>query len=639
MKLHGLIWTMAVSLLFVLFSNRLEAQTILLPDTAEHLNIASSTAFYYDRSAKDSLPAENQFQAFQEPIYNFGKEDGNLWVRINLANQDSVARNLYLEFTNPNLNSLTLYKKIGERFVLVKILGSSYPFSNRTVKHQNLIFSIELQPLEIGSYYVKVHSDYSAINFNLLLWDKHEREAYYLKETTTISYFFFITTAFLFILGITLVLTKERKQWAFFFYILFGACYIYSDLGLSYKYLWGEYPSVQNISSYIFTNLYLIFGVSFFREYFVTRRFVKKLDRILWIFVLCSLLLTFIAMFYQWIPHTIFSWIQKLNTIMFSITCGIILYILVILLTRQRNKTETIWFMIAFAPHAYTILTTSIRQLGQYYFNLELDVISKVPFFLWTIHVQNLMLWSMVWEVLIVFTLMMLRLKKMYEQHNAMLLELGKKQEEDTKLLMATVEQERKRIAQELHDSSGVQLSAIRMKLTHLQDQLDDPRVAEDIHKLMQDVDRVNADIRTISHNLMPISLSKLGLKAAIQELVNHIKSSYPNIKFNLFQQYDSKNLSANMEVHIYRIIQELLNNMVKHAQATEINIQLIDNESELIISLEDNGKGFVYAPENTMGLGLKSILTRSQLIGGKFEVDSKLDAGSFFSITLPLKA
>ncbi|WP_409150283.1 7TM-DISM domain-containing protein [Sphingobacterium sp. BS-2] len=639
MKLHGLIWTMAVSLLFVLFSNRLEAQTILLPDTAEHLNIASSTAFYYDRSAKDSLPAENQFQAFQEPIYNFGKEDGNLWVRINLANQDSVARNLYLEFTNPNLNSLTLYKKIGERFVLVKILGSSYPFSNRTVKHQNLIFSIELQPLEIGSYYVKVHSDYSAINFNLLLWDKHEREAYYLKETTTISYFFFITTAFLFILGITLVLTKERKQWAFFFYILFGACYIYSDLGLSYKYLWGEYPSVQNISSYIFTNLYLIFGVSFFREYFVTRRFVKKLDRILWIFVLCSLLLTFIAMFYQWIPHTIFSWIQKLNTIMFSITCGIILYILVILLTRQRNKTETIWFMIAFAPHAYTILTTSIRQLGQYYFNLELDVISKVPFFLWTIHVQNLMLWSMVWEVLIVFTLMMLRLKKMYEQHNAMLLELGKKQEEDTKLLMATVEQERKRIAQELHDSSGVQLSAIRMKLTHLQDQLDDPRVAEDIHKLMQDVDRVNADIRTISHNLMPISLSKLGLKAAIQELVNHIKSSYPNIKFNLFQQYDSKNLSANMEVHIYMIIQELLNNMVKHAQATEINIQLIDNESELIISLEDNGKGFVYAPENTMGLGLKSILTRSQLIGGKFEVDSKLDAGSFFSITLPLKA
>ncbi|MBV2226946.1 MAG: hypothetical protein KUL85_08800 [Sphingobacterium mizutaii] len=639
MKLHGLIWTLAVSLLLSLFSSRLEAQTILLPDTTEHLNISTSTAYYYDNTAGDSLPAENQFQPFQEPIYNFGKVDGNLWVRVNLANQDSVARNLYLEFTNPNLNSLTLYKKIGDRFVLVKILGSSYPFANRTVKHQNLIFSIELQPLEIGNYFVKVHSDYSAINFNLLLWDKHEREAYYLKETTTISYFFFITTAFLFILGITLVLTKERKQWAFFFYIFFGASYIYSDLGLSYKYLWGDYPSVQNISSYIFTNLYLIFGVSFFREYFVTRRFVKRLDKVLWVFVLCSLLLTIIAMFYQWIPHSIFSLIQKLNTVMFSITCGIILYILVILLTRQRNKTETIWFMIAFAPHAYTILTTSIRQLGQYYFNLELDVISKVPFFLWTIHVQNMMLWSMVWEVLIVFTLMMLRLKKMYEQHNAMLMELGKKQEEDTKLLMATVEQERKRIAQELHDSSGVQLSAIRMKLTHLADHLDSPKTAEDIQRLMQDVDRVNADIRTISHNLMPISLSKLGLKSAIQELVNHIKSSYPNVKFNLYQQYDSKNLSASMEVHIYRIIQELLNNMVKHAQPSEINIQLIDNESELIISLEDNGKGFIYEPENTLGLGLKSILTRSQLIGGKFEVDSKLDAGSFFSITLPLKS
>ncbi len=638
MKMPGLIWTLAVNMLIFLFSVKLEAQTILLPDTANHLNIAQSTAFFYDESANDSVPPESQFQPFQEPIYNFGKKDGNLWLRTILANQDSTNRTLYLEFTNPNLNSLTLYKKYADRMVLVKILGSSYPYHNRSVNHQNLIFQLELDPLEIANYYIKVHSNYSAINFNLLLWDKHEREGYYLKETTTISYFFFITTAFLFILGITLTLTKEKKQWTFFLYILFGACYIYSDLGLSYKNLWGNYPSIQNISSYIFTNLYLIFGVSFFREYFVTRRFVRKLDQVLWIFVLCSLALTIIAMGYQWIPHGLFSLIQKLNTIMFSMTCAIILYILIILLTRQRNKTETIWFMIAFAPHAYTILTTSIRQLGQYYFNLELDIVSKVPFFLWTIHVQNMMLWSMVWEVLIVFTLMMLRLKKMYEQHNAMLLELGKKQEEDTKLLMATVEQERKRIAQELHDSSGVQLSAIRMKLTHLEDQLENKLMSDNIRKLMQDVDRVNSDIRTISHNLMPISLSKLGLKAAIQELVNHVKSSYPAIKINLFQQYDSKRLAPNKEVHIYRIIQELLNNMMKHAMPTEINIQLIQNETELIISLEDNGKGFIYNPEKTTGLGLKSILTRSQLIGGKFEVDSKLDAGSFFSITLPIQ-
>jgi len=91
MKLHGLIWILAVSLLLSLFSIRLEAQTILLPDTAEHLNISTSTAYYYDNTASDSLPAENQFQPFQEPIYNFAKVDGNLWVRVNLANQDSVA--------------------------------------------------------------------------------------------------------------------------------------------------------------------------------------------------------------------------------------------------------------------------------------------------------------------------------------------------------------------------------------------------------------------------------------------------------------------------------------------------------------------------------------------------------------------
>ena len=616
---------------------RLDAQTILLPDTVQHLNIAGSTSFFNDLSESDSLPPESKFEVFKEQIYNFGKQDANLWVKFALKNQDSSYRELFLEFTNPNLNNLSLYKKVDSSYVLIRLMGSSYPYNNRPINHQNLIFPIELNPLEKSTYLLKIHSDYSSTNFNLLLWDKSQRESYFLKESTTISYFFFITTAFLFILGISLVLTKQKKQWTFFFYILFGALYIYSDLGLSYKNIWGDSPAIQNIASYILTNLYLIFGVSFFREYFVTIRFVKKLDATLRVFIFCSVVLTIVAMFYQFIPHSIFSFLQKLNTLLFSFTCAVILYILFILLARQRNKTETIWFMIAFAPHAYSILTTSIRQLGQYYFNLELDVISKVPFFLWTIHVQNMMLWSMIWEVLIVFTLMMQRLKKMYEQHNAMILELGKKQEEDTKLLMATIEQERKRIAQELHDGSGVQLSAIRMKLTHLQDQIDSPTISEGIQGLMTDLDRVNAEIRTISHNLMPISLSKLGLKAAIQELVNHVKSSYPKIQINLYQQYESVKLLPNLEVHIYRIIQEILNNMIKHAQPTEINIQLIMNDNELIISMEDNGKGFEYDPSKITGLGLKSILTRAQLIGGKFELDSKLGAGSFFSITFPI--
>lgn len=637
MRFKNFIRIIFVELILILGCLNSEAQTILLPDTVSHLSLASYTSYYNDLTTKDSIREESQFQPFEEPIYNFGKQDGNLWVRVVMKNQDSVFRNLYMEFTNPNINSLTMYKKLNTGLVLINLIGSKYPYKSRPVDHQNLIFPIELMPLEQGEYYIKVHSDYSSTNFNLLLWDKSERESYFLKESTTISYFFFITTAFLFILGISLVLTKQRKQWTFFFYILFGALYIYSDLGLSFKNLWGNYPAVQNISSYIFTNLYLILGVSFFREYFVTHRFVKKLDGVLRSFIIFSVVLTVIAMFYQVIPHPVFSFLQKLNTVLFSITCAVILYILFILLIKQRNKTETIWFMIAFAPHAYSILTTSIRQLGQYYFNLELDIISKVPFFLWTIHVQNMMLWSMVWEVFIVFTLMMVRFKRMYEDHNSMLLELGKKQEENTKLLMATIEQERKRIAQELHDGSGVQLSAIRMKLTHLEDLNENPKIIDHIRKLMNDVDRVNSEIRAISHNLMPISLSKLGLKAAIQELINHVKTSYPSLQVNLYQQYESSKLPTATEVHIYRITQELLNNMVKHSQATEINIQFIMDENELIISMEDNGKGFEYKPDEITGLGLKSILTRTQLLGGRFEVDTKEGSGAFFSITFPV--
>lgn len=364
---------------------------------------------------------------------------------------------------------------------------------------------------------------------------------------------------------------------------------------------------------------------------------LRRLDTLLKVLIYGALFLSICGVFYLWLPQDLFFALQTFNSVLFSFAGVLVVYVLIFLLIYQRNKTETIWFLIAFVPHAYAILSSSLRQFGEYYFEKELQLFAQVPFYLWTIPTHNFMLWSMVWEVLIVFTLMLTRFRNLYEQNNAMVWELSSQKDKNAKMLMDRLEQERKRIAQELHDSSGVQLSSIRMKLTMLTYHAFSEESKEKIQTIMSDVDNVHHEIRAISHNLMPISLSKLGLKAAIQELINPIKASYPQKRIQLFQQYDSRKLSEDLQVNLYRIIQELINNVMKHAEASEITIQLITDKDNLIVSVEDNGKGFQFHSMQHAGLGLKSILSRTELLGGTYEVDSKEGAGSFIVITVPL--
>ncbi len=626
-----------VWLLFVMLF-QLKAQVFVLPDSMSHIPLSTYSYTYYDPENKEFLPpADSLFRKHEGIIFNLGRKAGTYWIKMDIRNIDSSDRNIIIECTTPNLGNIELYKRTDSVIAHLETLGAEHVYHSRPIKHQNLLFPIALTSQEEATYFFKIKSDLAALNFDLLLWDIEARKEYTLKESNVISYFFFIMTTFLVILGIVLIITKQKRQWSFFIYVFLGAAYTYCILGLSYKNIWSNSPNFQQIASYLFTNLYLIAGISFFREYFVTRRLLRRLDNILKILVYCSFVLTLCSLSHLWIPKAFFSVLQTLNPIIFSLAGILVTYILIFLLIHQRNKTETIWFLIAFAPHAYAIITSSLRQIGEYYFETELQLLANVPLFLWTIPTQNLMIWSMIWEVLIVFTLMMTRFHNLYEQNNAMAWELSKQKEKSGRMLMDSVEQERKRIAQELHDSSGVQLSSIRMKLTMLADSQSSNLSEDKIKEVMRDVDHVHHEIRTISHNLMPISLSKLGLKAAIQELINPIKASFPKKKIQLFQQYESQRLSEDLQVNLYRIIQELINNVMKHADASEITIQLITDGNRLIVSLEDNGKGFQYNAMQHTGLGLKGIFSRAQLLGGTCEIDSKEGTGTFIVITVPL--
>ncbi|NHM07567.1 hypothetical protein G4D82_10070 [Flavobacterium sp. CYK-4] len=195
-------------------------------------------------------------------------------------------------------------------------------------------------------------------------------------------------------------------------------------------------------------------------------------------------------------------------------------------------------------------------------------------------------------------------------------------------------EAERKRIARDLHDGIGSRLSALKMEL-QAGDKLQEH--TSSMESISDSLSRAITELRQVAFNLMPETLLKLGLEMALRDLCFSLNSEKCQITFQAHQISDS--MKSDDQVAIFRIVQELINNALKHAEATEIIVDCSQNKGLFLITVEDNGRGFntddlaAYA-----GLGLKNIKNRIELLSGKFEVDSQLGVGTLINIELLLQ-
>ena len=204
--------------------------------------------------------------------------------------------------------------------------------------------------------------------------------------------------------------------------------------------------------------------------------------------------------------------------------------------------------------------------------------------------------------------------------------------EQELKLIRASLEiqnTERKRIAQDLHDSIGGNLAAIKLRLD--KDQIE----GEEFNLIREQIDDTYHLIRKISHNLMPDKFYYNKFTDLIGAYLNNIgKINNLTISFNAFPKEKINKIDEQINVEIFRIIQELLTNALKHAKATKITVQMDLLPDKIYIIFEDNGIGF--KSENVVeGIGLLNVKNRLKKINGKINVDSVLDRGTILNIEI----
>jgi signal transduction histidine kinase len=240
------------------------------------------------------------------------------------------------------------------------------------------------------------------------------------------------------------------------------------------------------------------------------------------------------------------------------------------------------------------------------------------------------MFFVVIFSVIVIAVIVVMFMISVLRQHKIML----KWQQARIAAEINTLESDRKRIAGDLHDELGPILSAIQLQINHLEPA--NKSEAEVLEKSSKQIDGVIQRFREISYNLLPNTLVRKGFVKATEEFISKLKTLHPlKIEFTPMDFV----LPPEMQVNMYRVVQEIIQNTIKHARATVLVINIEKKPRSLLLQTRDDGIGFNYSEKTQLakGVGLLSLQSRAELLGGQLMVNTQPGFGTSFEIEIPL--
>ncbi len=537
--------------------------------------------------------------------FNFGYTNKAIWLVIPIKGVSAKSEYL-LEIQNPHLDKIQVFtltadgiKKLGNE------TGDHLPFHTRYFYHPNFVWPIVGDSAQ--TYFIRIEKLNSSLTIPIYLWNTHAHAG----QTFKVNLFYGICFGMMAVVGIYSLLAgfffQAKIYFLYFLFILSAITFLATAEGLSFQLI---YPNAENINSLfrvvingIATSLFVLFS----REYLSIKKYSALIDRVLisvaiffgLLFLITPLLSDFFLKHSQLVVPLVL-----LITLVANVSCllaGIVCY--------QHERRIAVFYL---AAYLFTLISAIISITEDF------GWIEKLPF-------NPLFIGALI-EILVFSIGLTYVMKKVYDERNELTLKIARHQKEMMQAYVQGVEKERERIAGELHDDIGSRLSALQRMVssnTKNQDVINDQ-----IHTLSE-------DIRNLSHQILPPSM----LNLTLQELVSNLAASQhkSNLDFHVHYYDVPENLPANFTHQVFRIIQEAVNNIIKHAQASTADIQIFGYRNELVITIEDNGKGFTPTPARK-GLGLSQMYLRAETLGGKLEISSSAEFGTNLLVTLPLE-
>ncbi len=595
--------------------------SVIITDHQPEVIIANHELFSTNQitSFNEVLQSSSNFIEINQPYINGGIDHRFHWIHFEVQNQ-STKNDLVFQFGQPYVDSVFVWIIMEDTlidFPKQGIYDKSFVNKDRFQMHRFYSYAFTLERKSTADIYVlAVKNDgpflvESSISTQIAYQDR-------LQYVQFRSGLLNIFTGFVLLVCLaTLAFWILSKEVLYGYYLGFVVV-IYLNL-ICLRNLYGLIPYVDNYlflgnnHTEMFGYLQLFFVINYVIYFFNLSASHKRIATFLRRFTYFILIFFFLALFLRdkyWFYQFSFFFSKVL-----LIGTTFYLYGLGVFFALKRNLMA-IYYVVGYAPLVFFVLhfVATSAQLTSSKNPLDWEIVTLI-------------------EILVLTIAMAHRYRLIIQQRNHYQLETIKAQEKGLEAVFNATEEERKRIAKDLHDGVGQQLSAVKRGFEELvKDLKHDKRVK--VNQLKDLVDQTAKETREISHQMMPRSLTEYGLVPSIEDSLNKtLKPSSIAFEFehyNLKSRYDERK-----EVAVYRILQELINNVIKHSGASQVNVQLFENQSNLILIVEDNGDGINHG--STDGVGILNIKNRLSYFKGRVNLEPSIESGTIATISIPI--
>ncbi len=502
------------------------------------------------------------------------------------------------------------------------VTGDYYPFRQRPINATGFYFPVNKK----GIYLARIDKRNESLQLSYHLTNIKQA----LQEETSTKTVLFLFTGILLMLiifGIYLfAIEKERLYLYYVLYITTGWLWVLSNAGYGFEYLWPDAPWFASKARPLFVPMPLIFASLFLTRYIggIKNKLQSYALKIINIFLLICVIII-LCLNDQNQLNTGWLYMQYLVPIV-PLLYIIISFIILIIASFRGNKLAAFYLV-----SQSILLVSALLQIS-----FSLGSLNRFNYFFSNYGLA----FGYVVEAIILTVGLVYRFNRYRLDKEALLITLNQQQKKNTSLLMHVQQEERGRIAGQLHDVVGSLLSAVKLNLSSIREKqlLLQQDVSAQFEKTEEAVSVVSEMVRNLSHALSPVMLTQVGFKSALDKLVSLFNSSGRiNIQTEVigFDKYEPR--LEEYYLTLYSIIYELLNNIAKHSGATHALLQVTEFEDVFTILAEDNGTGLMGYPETGEGMGMAGIRSKVNYYGGMIAIDSDKNKGLIITIEIPI--
>ena len=597
-------------LLFVILSEASAASNIYIYEDRSNTLSSGQVLRIFNQGKIEKLSNESFNPGFTKSVY---------WL-IFKASAENLNHKLVIG--NAHINKLEFYVSNKDKPQLKYITGDHFPFKQRPVINRLFIFPLEASDQSI--YLVKIDKRAESLQLNVQILSSEQTFQKSTKENLIAGILWGIIILVIVFVCFMYITVKEKLYLYYLLYLLIASLWIAADKGYGYQFLWFEYPDFANRARPVFNaglNIMIIQLMQSFTNQSRESPFYKPLH----ITKIASFVLALCFLLLPTAFHSFSYWFLGGLLLLGALT---VILISLSLAEQIVMRNLAAWF---YTISIFMLIVFSVAELiihsGRS--NYELYYLSNFG-------IQT----GLVIEIIVLNFGLAYRFNSYKNDKENLLIEVNKKQNELTERIIETQETERRKIADQLHDDVGSMLSlAILQISTVIDKEASEDKSKINLEKSMKVLYTVSDTIRNMSHTLTPLAIEKYGFKNAIIDLVASINlTNKIHVEHVILGFENTENYTSNFLNDMYRVVQELLNNMIKHSEASHCLIQLIEHDDTLSLLIEDNGKGLkneLLKVKN--GVGLINIKSRVEYFKGQIELSEKVEGGTLINIEIPV--